>query len=49
MEEEKLISEIRSLFIQLKEEEKGQYICNFTKKLVPDGKAIYSVSQTVDI
>lgn len=35
MSQEKLIKEIRSLFEQLKDEEKGQYICNFKYKLPP--------------
>lgn len=32
-QEKELIEEIRSLFEQLKDEEKGQYICSFRNKL----------------
>lgn len=43
MEEEKLIDDIRSLFEQLKKEEKGQDICNYRYKLPPNGGAYYQI------
>lgn len=36
-----LIEEIRSLFEQLKEEEKGLYICNYRYKLPPNSGTYY--------
>ena len=44
MEENKLIEEIRSLFEQLKEEEKGQYICNFKYRLPPNNGAYFQIA-----
>ena len=44
MGEEKLIDEIRSLFEQLKKEEKGQDICNCRYKLPPNSGAYYQIA-----
>ena len=45
MEEEKLISDIRALFEQLKEEEKGRCNCNFTIKLFPRGEVYVQIAR----
>lgn len=44
MEEEKLIDDIRSLFEQLKKEEKGQDICNYRYKLPPNNGAYFQIA-----
>ena len=45
MMEEKLIDEIRSLFEQLKKEEKGQDVCNYRYKLPPNSGAYYQIAK----
>lgn len=45
MEEEMLIDEIRSLFEQLKKEEKGQDICNYRYKLPPNSGAYFQIAK----